>query len=73
VVVIAKLLVDSLRLQHGFTIRELAELSGVSKSVVGHICSGVIKKLNIKQAEGFCRAFNCKLSDLYKDDYYDDK
>lgn len=60
------LIVKALIKEHGFTIRGLAGLSGVSKTVIGDINTGVIIKINKVQEEGFCRAFKCDVCDLYK-------
>jgi transcriptional regulator with XRE-family HTH domain len=60
-----KLRIESLRKKHKLTIRGLAELSGVSKSVIGDIAIGVKTKLSRKQEDGFCRAFGCDTINLY--------
>jgi len=62
-----------LRIQRKLTIRGLAELSGVSKTVIGDIAIGIKNKLSKKQEQGFCKAFGCNLVDLYEkeDELYD--
>ncbi|WP_071842015.1 helix-turn-helix domain-containing protein [Pelosinus sp. UFO1] len=61
-----KLRIESLRIQNGLTIRGLAELSGVSKTAIGDIATGVKTSINKKQVQGFCKAFNCNPEDLFE-------
>jgi DNA-binding Xre family transcriptional regulator len=46
-------------------------LSGVSKTAIGDIATGVKTSINKKQEQGFCKAFKCDPKDLYEDDFYD--
>lgn len=53
-------------MHHKLTMRGLADLSGVSKTAIGDIATGVKTTLTKKQTDGFCKAFGCDPIDLYK-------
>lgn len=62
-----ELRVEELRKQHGLTLSQLSELSGVSKTVLSEIKLKIKRSLNNRQEEGLARAFNCKVEELYKE------
>ena len=61
-----------MRIASGLSQRGLAELSGVSKTAIGDIATGVKTSINQTQVQGFYKALKCRPEDLYEDDdYYD--
>ena len=48
------------------TQKAIAMLTGISPATISNMYHGDTKRIDIKQMDSLCKAFNCEISDLFE-------
>lgn len=64
-----KLLLNKIRTEKGYTLRDMEEITGISRSTIQRYEKAGNHSANINNLEKIAKALNCKITDLFESEY----
>ena len=61
-----KINVSSLLGKHKMSMKELSDLTGIRPNTISNLYYEEAKRIEFEQMESLCKAFNCKLEELFE-------
>ena len=65
-----KMKISNLLGEHKMSMKELSDLTGIRPNTISSLYYEDAKRIEFKQIESLCKAFNCKIEDVFE--YIDD-
>lgn len=64
-----KILLHKIRTERGYTLRDVEEMTGISRSTIQRYEKVGNRSANINNLEKIAKALNCKITDLFESEY----
>ena len=61
-----KIKVSNLLGEHKMSMKQLSELTGIRPNTISNLYHEDIKRIEITQIEALCRAFHCRVEDIFE-------